>query len=140
VLFTPSDRRRSDLDVGLFADCNARELRRIEGLSTGISREGGRVLCREGEIGRECFVLLDGVVAVETNDRHFTVGRGAPIGEIALLIPNGRRTATVTALSDVEALVFTRAEFTQLMTGIPTVAHKILHEATRRLVENGAAN
>jgi CRP-like cAMP-binding protein len=58
---------------------------------------------------------------------------------IALLIPDGRRTATATALSDLVVLVFTRTEFTQLMTGLPTVAHKILHEATRRLIENSEA-
>lgn len=141
MLFTtPVDRRRHDLDVELFADCTARELRRIDALSTAVSSRAGRVLCREGEIGRQCFVLLEGEVEVEANHRHFTVRRGAPLGEIALLVPNGRRTATVTARTDVEALVLTRTEFTQLMNGLPNVAHKILHEATRRLVENTSTN
>jgi CRP/FNR family cyclic AMP-dependent transcriptional regulator len=94
------------------------------------------VLCHQGQIGRECFVLLDGQVDVETSDGHTTLGRGALLGEIALLVPDGRRTATVTALTDITVLVFTRTEFTQLMSGLPSVAHKVLHEATRRLIAN----
>lgn len=136
---TPSDRLRRHLDVALFADCTPRELRRIDGLAATTTVAAGRVLFRQGDIARECFVLLDGEVDVDANDRHHTVGRGALLGEIALLIPDGRRTGTVTALSDLVVLVFTRTEFTQLMTGVPTVAHKILHEATRRLIENSEA-
>jgi CRP-like cAMP-binding protein len=141
VLFDtcPSNRLRRELDVALFADCTNRELRRIDTLSTVTTREAGQVLCREGEIGRECFVLLDGQVDVDTSGGHYTVDAGAPLGEIALLITNGRRSATLTARTDVTLLVFSRPEFTELMQGLPMVAHKILNEATRRLVENAEA-
>jgi CRP-like cAMP-binding protein len=141
VLFdsNPTNRLRRDLDVGLFADCTNRELRRIDTLSTIITREAGHVLCRRGDMGSECFVLLDGEVDVDTGCRHYTVGPGAPLGEIALLISNGHRSATVTARTDVAVLVFSRTEFNQLMRGLPIVAHKILNEATRRLVENTEA-
>jgi len=131
-----SNRRRRELDVALFADCTNRELRRIDALSTVITKEAGHILCRRGDIGRECFVLLDGQVDVETSGQHYTVDAGAPLGEIALLITNGRRSATVTARTDVTLLVFSRTEFTELMQGFPIVAHKILNEATRRLLEN----
>ena len=136
---SPSNRLRRDLDVALFADCTNRELRRIDTLATIVDKKAGHVLCRQGEIGSQCFVLLDGHVHVDTNCRQYTVGPGAPLGEIALLITNGRRRATVTARTDVAVLVFTRTEFNQLMQGLPIVAHKILNEATRRLVENAEA-
>jgi CRP/FNR family cyclic AMP-dependent transcriptional regulator len=139
IVTTPSDRLRCHLDIALFADCTDRELRRIDALGAAVTVEAGRVLCHEGEVGRECFVVIDGHVDVDMDDRHYTVGRGALLGENALLIPDGRRTATVTARSDTTVLVFTRTEFTQLMTGLPTVAHKILHEATRRLIANNEA-
>ena len=135
----PSNRLRRELDVALFADCTNRELRRIDTLSTVTTREAGQVLCREGEIGRECFVLLDGQVDVDTSGRQYTVDTGAPLGEIALLITNGRRSATLTARTDVTLLVFSRPEFSELMQGLPMVAHKILNEATRRLLENAEA-
>ena len=123
-------------DIELFANCSARELRRVDSMSTTVRVEAGHVLCRKGEIGRECFVLLSGEADVNTDGFHRTVGRGALIGEIALLTPQGRRTATATALTDLVVLVFSRTEFGRLMAGIPVVAHAILREATRRLVEN----
>ena len=123
-------------EIELFAACTARDLRRIDSLATGVKIERGRVLCRQGEIGRECFVLLDGHADVDVDGQHYTVGRGALLGEIALLTHGGRRTATVTALTDISVLAFTRPEFTQLMTGLPSVAHKILRAATQRLVED----
>jgi CRP-like cAMP-binding protein len=132
----PSHRVREQLDIPLLSDCGPRELRRIAHLATFVTVEAGRVLCQRGDIGRECFLLLDGYVAVDANEHHYTVGRGAILGEIALLTPNGRRTATVTALTDASMLVFTRTEFSQLMAGVPNVTHKILREATRRLIEN----
>jgi CRP-like cAMP-binding protein len=135
----PSNRLRHDFGVALFADCTNRELRRIDSLSTTIVRKAGTVLCRQGDFGSECFVLLDGYVEVDTGCRRYTVGPGAPLGEIALLITNGRRSATATARTDVTLLVFSRTEFTQLMQGLPIVAHKVLNEATRRLVENSEA-
>lgn len=136
---TSAERPVRHLDIPLFADCTPRELRRIDSLSATLTVAAGRVLCRQGDVGRECFVLVDGYVDVDTKHRRYTVGRGALLGEIALLIPNGRRTATVTALSDITVLVFSRTEFTQLMIGLPTVAHKVLHEATRRLIANSEA-
>jgi CRP-like cAMP-binding protein len=93
-------------------------------------------LCNIGEIGRECFVLIDGHVDVETNHGHYTLGPGALMGEIALLIPNGRRTATITARDEVTTLAFSRTEFAQLMAAIPTVAHKVLKQAAHRLIED----
>lgn len=135
----PSNRLRRDLDVGLFADCTNRELRRIDTLSTITSRKAGHVLCRRGDVGSECFVVLDGEVDVDTDCRRYTVGPGALLGEIALLISNGRRSATATARTDVTVLVFSRTEFNQVMQGLPIVAHKIVNEAARRLVENAEA-
>jgi CRP/FNR family transcriptional regulator, cyclic AMP receptor protein len=133
---TPPNRLHRLRDIELFAHCTARELRLIDSLTTTVGIEAGRVLCRAGDIGRECFVLLDGRADVGVNDRHQTVGRGALVGEIALLTPRGRRTATATAVTDLTVLVFSRTEFGRVMTGIPIVAHAILREATRRLVEN----
>jgi CRP-like cAMP-binding protein len=123
-------------EIELFANCSARELRRIDSMATTVTRETGHVLCREGEVGRECYVLLDGWVDIGIGGRHHTVGRGALIGEIALLTPGGRRTATAVAVTDVTLLAFSRTEFGRVMTGMPVVAHAILREATRRLVEN----
>ena len=141
MLFTPTrtDRFRSDWDIPLFAGCTGREIRRIDRLATSVTIDAGRVLFRRGEIGRQCFVILEGEATVDTIDGPVMVGRGAVIGELALLAPNGRNTATVTTDTDLDALVFTRTEFRQLMSSLPTVAHRILREAARRMIASSAA-
>jgi CRP-like cAMP-binding protein len=133
--FGPDHGRRLG-DIDLFAACTPHELRRLDHLGTIGHIEAGCVVFRRGEIGRECFVVLDGQADVDVEGCHYTVRRGALIGEIALLTQGARRTATVVAVTDLTALVFTRAEFSQLMSGFPVIAHKVIREATRKLVED----
>jgi CRP-like cAMP-binding protein len=121
-------------DIELFAACTGKELRRIEALGTPAHIAAGHILIQQGEIGRECFVVLDGQADIDIDGCHHTVTRGALIGEIALVVQGARRTATVVAITDLKVLVFNRAEFGQLMNGLPAVAHKVLREASRRLV------
>ena len=138
MLFTatlPNSVRRLR-DVDLFAACTIRDLRRIDGMATSVAIPAGRVLCRQGEIGRECFIVLDGIVDVALTDRTLAVGPGAVVGEIALLTPNGRRTATVTARTNATVLAFTRTEFGHLLNVFPAIAHNIVRESARRLVQD----
>ena len=76
-------------------------------LSTHIMRGGakprittlaeGRVLVRQGDAGKDVFLLLDGVLAVDVDGQNVAnVGPGAVLGERALL-EGGLRTATLTA-------------------------------------------
>ena len=123
-------------EVEIFAGCRARDLRRIDRLSTPVAVAAGQVLCRPGMVGRECFVLLDADASVVTPRGQIVVPAGLLIGEIALLTADGRRTARVAASADTEALVFSRLEFRELIADLPTVAGRVLHEASRRLIEN----
>ena len=130
------DHLRRLRQVDGFGQCGARDLRRIEHLATAVTVPAGRVLAHHGEVGRECFIVLDGEIDVDVNGRLHTLGPGALLGEVALLAPGGRRTATITALTDVTLFVFTRTEFRALMTSFPAFAHRTLRESTRRLVED----
>lgn len=76
-------------------------------LSTTIMRSGRRpkirkvdeatALVRQGDVGNELFLLLDGVLTVDVDGEHLAeLGPGAVIGERALL-EGGLRTATLTA-------------------------------------------
>ncbi len=131
----PAQINRLD-DIDLFAACTPRELRRIEALTTTGHIAAGRVVFRRGDVGRECFVILDGQADIDVDGRHHIAGRGTLIGEIALLVQGAHRTATVVAVTDLTVLVFTRTEFSQLMNGLPAVAHKVMREATKRLLED----
>jgi Cyclic nucleotide-binding domain len=70
--------------------------------------EQGEALMREGDDGRELFLLLDGVVDVEANgDIVAEIGPGALLGERALL-EGGKRTATIWARTPIRVVVVPR--------------------------------
>ena len=59
----------------------------------------GQVLVEQGQIGRELYLILDGVLAVEVDGESLgDLGPGAIVGERAIL-EEGRRTATLRALT-----------------------------------------
>jgi hypothetical protein len=69
------------------------------------SLDEGEALMKQGEEGRELFLLLDGVVDVEVDgDVIAEIGPGALLGERAL-VEGGLRTATVWATTPVRAVV-----------------------------------
>jgi CRP-like cAMP-binding protein len=120
----------------VFRGCTNHEIRRIDRLVTPVDTSVGRVLCRQGELGRECFVVLAGrAVASVDGSIVGTIEQGHLIGEIALLAAAGRRTATVIAETDMRLLVLTRSEFTGVLAVAPSVAPAILRETTRRLLQ-----
>ena len=60
----------------------------------------GQLLMEQGKLGHELYLLLDGVLAVEVDGVALTeVGPGAILGERAIIEPEGRRTATLRALT-----------------------------------------
>jgi CRP-like cAMP-binding protein len=100
--------------TSIFRDCSDRELRLASSLVTDVSIDAGRLLTRQGTIGNECFVLLQGQAIVERSGA--IVGHavaGSVVGEIAVL-HNVTRTATVICATDVRALVMSRAEVASL--------------------------
>jgi Cyclic nucleotide-binding domain len=67
--------------------------------------KAGEALVQQGEQGREVFLLLDGVLSVEVDDKPLTeIGPGAIVGERALL-EGGRRTSTLRAVTDCRVAV-----------------------------------
>jgi CRP/FNR family transcriptional regulator, cyclic AMP receptor protein len=56
--------------VELFADCSTRELRGIARICTRDQVDKGKVLTKQGDPGRECFVIADGSAAVEIDGRN----------------------------------------------------------------------
>lgn len=123
--------------VELFAGCNLRQLIRIASLSTEITLPAGEVLFREGEPGREAFVLLDGTAAVSVGERAIAVLQpGAVFGDLGL-VEHQRRLATVTATSPISVLVLTPQELSALLESVPAVATRVRlsAEARRRALE-----
>jgi CRP-like cAMP-binding protein len=119
--------------VPLFSQCSKRELAQIASIADEIDLRDGKVLIREGERGREFFVLLEGSAEVTKDGRKInTVGPGDFFGEIAL-VSQSPRTATVTATSPVHTLVITERSFRRLLEEQPEIQRKVLVALAERL-------
>jgi CRP/FNR family cyclic AMP-dependent transcriptional regulator len=119
--------------VPLFASCTDRDLARIDKAVDEMSVPPGTVLTRQGDIGREAFIIVSGTATVTRDGVEVaTVGPGVQIGELALL-DGGPRTATVTATTDMDLLVLSKAAFNGVLDEIPTLAHRIAVALARRV-------
>ena len=119
--------------VPLFSQCSRRELTQIAGIADEIDLRKDKILIREGERGREFFVLLEGSAEVTKDGRKInTLGPGDFFGEIAL-VSNSPRTATVTATSPIHTLVITDRAFRRLLDDVPEIQRKVLVALAERL-------
>jgi len=119
--------------VQLFSSCSKRDLGRIAALTTEIEVPEGRVLMRQGEPGRECFVIEDGRAKATIRGRKSTVMKpGDCFGEMALLHA-APRAATVTAQTPMQLLVLTSREFSTVIEDVPGVGRKVLAAMAERL-------
>jgi CRP-like cAMP-binding protein len=90
------------------------QLEQVAGLAERVQVPKREVLVREGRVGREFFLILSGTVAVTQAGRRVeTLGPGSFFGEV-IATDEGPRHATVTALSDVDALIVGPREFAAL--------------------------
>jgi len=122
-------------EVPLFAECSRRELAAIAAIADEIRFPEGRTLIREGAVGREFIVVLDGSVEVRRGGRRVPLrGDTSSFGEAALLT-GARRNATVTATSPVQALVITSRAFRRLLEDSPAIQRKIFAILAARLAD-----
>jgi CRP-like cAMP-binding protein len=119
--------------VPLFARCSKPELKEIAMLADEIDLRAGKELTRQGALGREFFVLLEGTADVKKDNRKVnTLGPGDFFGEIAL-VSREPRTATVISTSPVRALVITDRSFRRLLDDAPRVQTKVMEAMAERL-------
>jgi CRP/FNR family cyclic AMP-dependent transcriptional regulator len=112
--------------IGLFGALSRKELQRIAKASDEVNVKAGHELVRQGDVGREMFVIVKGEATVKRNGRKVaTLGPGGTVGELSLL-DKGPRTATVVADTDATVLVLGAREFTGVLDDVPGLAHKIL--------------
>lgn len=123
--------------VPLFSACSRRELGEIAAIADEMRFPAGRTLIKEGALGREFFVILDGTVEVRRGGRKLPAkGDMTFFGEAALLT-GAPRSATVTAVSPVQALVITDRAFHRLLDHSPAIQRKILASLAERLADAG---
>lgn len=119
--------------VPLFSHCSKKELGDIASIADEIDLDEGKVVIREGDRGREFFVLVEGKADVRKGKRKLnTMGAGDFFGEIAL-VSNLPRTATVTTTTPSRALVVTEQAFRGLLKRQPSIQPKVLAALAERL-------
>ena len=106
---------------------------------TGRHFAEGQILCREGDPSDGVFRLLGGTVdVVRELDRDVIllgrVGDGQFIGEMGV-VENRPRSATIRAVSEVEAEFFNRTEFLDQIVGSPRAARELIQRLSQPLRE-----
>ena len=111
--------------VSLFDQCSNAELGRLAQLMEEIDYKAGKEVIREGEKGREFFVVVSGQLEVLRNGKRVAVvGPGDHVGEFALL-SGSTRNATVKALVPVHLLWMNGRAFTEAIDAMPGLWKKI---------------
>jgi CRP-like cAMP-binding protein len=119
--------------VPLFSKLSKTWLQEVAGVADEIDFPEGKTLTKEGERGREFFVLLEGGAEVRQKGKKIrTLGKGDFLGEISL-VTKLPRTATVTTTSPVRALVITDRDFSSLVHRSPAVGQGVLEALGERL-------
>jgi CRP-like cAMP-binding protein len=137
-LFSHDDKATALGRTPLFKDLSRAELVELAKVTEDLEFDEGKVLAREGEIGHEFFVIVDGEVGVTKDGREIRrLSSGDFFGEIALIWDSPRRTATVTATTPIRFFVLTRQAFRSLIAHHPDIEAKVLAALEERVLETG---
>jgi CRP-like cAMP-binding protein len=119
--------------VPLFSECSRKELGEVAGIADEIDLREGKELTKQGQAGREFFILVEGTADVKKGSRRVNrLGPGDFFGEISL-IRHTPRTATVVATSPVRTLVITERSFQSLLQHQPGIQNKVMSALAARL-------
>ena len=118
--------------IPLFAALPQPVIQRLGRLFHRVEVDPDTVLLREGDMGDQLYVVLEGELAIVTalgtpDERVVSVrGQGAIIGEMSLLTGEGVRTASVRARTPCQLLVLSHADFDALLHQQPAFAYELL--------------
>ena len=119
----------------LFEGLSKKELTQLARVSEDLEIPEGKTLTKEGELGHEFFVIVEGETEVKRKGRSLgSRGDGDFIGEIALL-EEVTRTATVTAKTPLRVFVLTSKDFHHLLEQNPNVERKVLRTLAKRVAD-----
>jgi CRP/FNR family transcriptional regulator, cyclic AMP receptor protein len=97
------------------------------------SFKAGGVIFREGDVANELFVIKSGQVRIQIGNRTVTeLGQESIFGEMAL-IDSEPRSATATAITDVELVPVSEKQFLFLVGQTPYFALKVMRVLAQRL-------
>jgi CRP-like cAMP-binding protein len=122
--------------IPLFESVSKKGIRAIVGAATEVDVRAGKALVREGEFGRDLYVIVAGEALVTQGGKRLSrLGPGDFFGELAFL-DRSRRSATVTARSDMRVMVLGPREFDVIVEREPAIAKRLLEAMARRIRQN----
>lgn len=124
------------LPIPLFAGLDEDELDAVAQASTQLDFKAGKVITKQGGLGHEMYIVLEGTLEVVRDGEHIAdIGKGGFAGELALLT-HTHRTADVIAKTDVSLLHIDGREFSGVIDAVPRIAAKLLPVVAARWAEN----
>ena len=124
--------------VPLFTRLTATQIADIAKLLRPRVAVPGEEIVRKGDLGDAVYFITGGRAVVALDPVPFELGRGDLFGEIALL-HEGKRTATVTALTSCRLLVLESADFTDLLEQDEDIRDAVNRVAEERLEQLGVS-
>ena len=118
----------------LFEGLTKKELAELARATDELTVPAGTVLCREGSLGNEFFVVVEGSAEVTRDGTVLAMrSNGDFFGEIAL-IATTKRTATVTATTEFRCFVLTSRAFRAVLDDNRGVERKVTQALAERLL------
>jgi len=109
------------------------DMRKRHALFTIEEYQPGEVIIAQGDPADRAYFIQRGEVEVVREGRQVAkMGPGDYFGEMALLRPGARRTATVAALTPVELMVLGKENFYRLLDAIPALRLEFMGPAAER--------
>jgi CRP/FNR family transcriptional regulator, cyclic AMP receptor protein len=120
----------------LFANVHEADVAKIAALGEPVDAEKGAVLMDQGDVGTECFFVIEGQAGVYASGQHIAgIGPGSIVGEMAL-VGHKPRNASVVAESDMRLLAFNIAAFKKVLDEMPGSREVITKLLEARAAEN----
>jgi hypothetical protein len=137
VLERVSDFRQAETETPTILDALSEEtVTKLSARGFLLNLSAGQLLTEKSLKQRELFIIIEGGFEVHDGGRRLRlIGPGDVIGEIGFFGSSGRRTASVTAVTDGQVLALRRHFVDELMKTDPAGAAEILFQLARALAD-----
>jgi CRP/FNR family transcriptional regulator, cyclic AMP receptor protein len=122
--------------LALFANVHEHDVVKIATIGEPVDAEAGAILMDQGDVGTECFFVIDGHAEVLSGGQHIAaIGPGSIVGEMAL-VGHKPRNASVVAETPMRLLAFNIVAFKKLLEEMPGSRDVIMKLLEARAAEN----
>ncbi|MFA9565626.1 MAG: Crp/Fnr family transcriptional regulator [Acidimicrobiales bacterium] len=123
--------------VAFFDGFTKDELARVIELAEEVDAEADAVLCEQGRVGQDCYVIVEGDASVLVRGEYVvTLHPGSMVGEMSL-VDHRPRSATVVADEPMKLLRFDTKHFQTLLAEMPEANNRVMAMLHARIPGSG---